>query len=233
MTLGDEVVFGKYKWNVLDIKEDKMLLLCSRPVKFTNFMNKRIKSTWKQSAIREYLNEKFLNHFTQEDLQRIVENDTTNPKNTVFDYNADVKFANTTDKFFILSLEEVTRYFTEFENFRTLYEAAEDDGGIFGFTDMVRPGRRMRVKLQINKIADVHTSSIIYGFMKQHTTPEKPFNLLKLTKGKRTFDWWLRTSGFNSLHMSVVRANGYLDFRGVFVGFQTATIRPAVWVKIQ
>lgn len=69
--------------------------------------------TWETSSIRQYLNGDFFNNFSQADRARIRETYVINNDNPwTFDGMGNTPGgANTTDRIFLLSIDEVLRYF--------------------------------------------------------------------------------------------------------------------------
>ena len=103
--VGDVIAFGNYKmpitWKVLDIEDGKALIICEKLIekmKFSDIDKHPEMYEWKGSIIRKWLNEDFYNEaFNTEEKELIIE--TCLPS------------VDTTDKVFILSSEEVEKYF--------------------------------------------------------------------------------------------------------------------------
>ena len=104
----DKIEFGGIDWLVLD-KNGDMALLLSEKVLFRRAYNDTYEvKTWEVSTLREYLNNDFLNEFSPEDRARIAETMVIN------DDNAEMGTSggnDTMDRIFLLSEEEVQRYF--------------------------------------------------------------------------------------------------------------------------
>ena len=102
------VQFGKYVWRVLSIEDGKALLITE------NIVEKKVihevwKTTmWEDTDIRKYLNGDFYDGFTDDEKKLISETKNKNPNNQWFDTEAG---KDTTDKVFLLSLDEVVKYF--------------------------------------------------------------------------------------------------------------------------
>lgn len=120
------VTFGKYmqsdasgahgtpiEWQVLEIKDDKALLI-SRYVLDSKPYNDSLKNTtWDDCSLRRWLNEKFLNKvFSKKEREAIIETDVNNEKNPYYRVFAG---ENTKDKIFLLSISEVNNYFKDNE----------------------------------------------------------------------------------------------------------------------
>jgi hypothetical protein len=122
MNLGYEIVtFGGYYWVILDRAGDKTLLLSLVPLESRPYHTLSGGITWENSTIRQYLNGDFYSSFDAADRNRIAETRNTNKDNQWFIsmYHAGdglykyapIGGADTTDKIFLLSLEEVVKYF--------------------------------------------------------------------------------------------------------------------------
>jgi hypothetical protein len=110
LTIGQrDVLFGDYRWRVLDIQDGKALLLSERIIEVRAYHDAEQDVTWEDSDIRAYLNGSFLEtSFTQEEQDAIIEVTNINHDNQW--YGTDGGNA-TNDKIFLLSLEEVVTYF--------------------------------------------------------------------------------------------------------------------------
>lgn len=107
--------FGNYhgavEWLVLDKKDDKALLISKYCLDAKEYdKNEKNESvTWETSTLRQWLNSCFINEaFTDEEKALICDTYLQNPDNP--EYGTDGG-SNTTDKVFLLSIDEATRYF--------------------------------------------------------------------------------------------------------------------------
>jgi len=100
--------FGDYMWFVLDVQNDKALLITEDIIEKRSYNDAWTGVTWETCGLRKYLNGKFLQKFTKEDQRKIVETQISNPDNLWYGTPGGW---NTFDKVFLLSLEEVDRYF--------------------------------------------------------------------------------------------------------------------------
>jgi hypothetical protein len=106
MEIGDKLIFGEYEWRILDIKDDKVLILTEEIIELRDYHNKSIDITWKDCELRRYLNGEFYDNFSNNDREKIIETINTNPDNLW--YKADGG-EDTIDKIFILSMDDVVR----------------------------------------------------------------------------------------------------------------------------
>ena len=102
--VGSTVSFGGYEnqpieWQVLKVKDNKALLL-SKHILFRTAYNKNGSGTWKTSSLRQYLNGEFYeNCFTESE------------KNDIISSNIKVNSGDTKDRIYLLSVDEVNKYF--------------------------------------------------------------------------------------------------------------------------
>ncbi len=112
---GDIVAFGKHTWKVLTKSNDKSLIICCNSVKQMTF---DAPSNWKDSAIRKWLNDSFLNSEFDENEQQLI--CPSMNKTIIYDVNwvggdsyysfGDQKSLSTSDKVFLLSVQELQEY---------------------------------------------------------------------------------------------------------------------------
>jgi len=106
--VGAIVQFGGYDWRVLDVQSNKALIITEHVIERRPYYVEWKAVTWETCTLREYLNGEFLQKFTPEDQGRIAETRIKNPNNLWYGTNGG---NDTTDKIFLLSLEEVVKYF--------------------------------------------------------------------------------------------------------------------------
>jgi len=106
--IGDAVQFGDFNWRVLDIKNGKALLISEDIVEQRAYHPCYEGVTWETSKLRQYLNGDFYNNFSQREKDKITETKLSNPDNQWYGINGG---NDTLDNIFVLSLEEVDRYF--------------------------------------------------------------------------------------------------------------------------
>ena len=137
-TTGSIIQFGEYNWRVLDIQDDKALIITEDIVEVRPYDAEFTEEVWETCTLRKYLNSVFLQKFTQTDQERIIETKIYNPNN---EWYGTWGGKNTIDKIFLLSLEEADKYFgdsgdylneqrKEFD-FENNTFVTSDDGGWF------------------------------------------------------------------------------------------------------
>jgi hypothetical protein len=108
MKIGSIIDFGDYQWRVLDVKENRVLIISEQIIEQRDYHDKKEATTWEQSEIRHYLNSSFLERFSSSDKGNIV---TIQNKNTDNPWYGSVGGHDTVDRVFLLSLDEVVRLY--------------------------------------------------------------------------------------------------------------------------
>lgn len=108
MVKDDIIFFGNYNWRVLDIKDDLALLITEDIIKLYWYHSEFLDITWADCKLRNYLNNEFYNSFSSNEKAKIIATTNTNTDNQWFKTKGGI---DTTDKIFLLSLEEVCDYF--------------------------------------------------------------------------------------------------------------------------
>lgn len=108
--IGDIIEFGGIQWRVLDVQSSQMLIISEGIPGHRAFHEHWGDVTWAASTIRQYLNGEFLEKFTEAERSRIIKTLLTTPGTFWHEvYNPGGE--NTEDYVFLLSLDEVVRYF--------------------------------------------------------------------------------------------------------------------------
>jgi len=114
--VGDTINFGGYTWQVLDVQGNRALLITEHIIAMRPFYPRTGEITWAQSDIRAWLNDSFLNSFSARERSRIVQTTVRNDANPVFGTTGG---DDTQDYVFLLSIEEVERYFDDCDDARS------------------------------------------------------------------------------------------------------------------
>ena len=105
---GGKIRFGKYDGYVLDKQQDKMLILTEKVIMQRAYHHEECEITWESSDMRKFLNGEFDNSFSENDRARILETEVITGDNPWYG----TRGGNPTiDKIFLLSIEEVIKYF--------------------------------------------------------------------------------------------------------------------------
>lgn len=102
------VSFGSYSWRVLDVQDGKALLLAEDILEKRRYHSSETSVTWENCELREYLNGEFLRRFCSNEQDRIAKTENRNENNQWYCTSGG---ADTEDKVFLLSIEEVVKYF--------------------------------------------------------------------------------------------------------------------------
>jgi len=105
---GEHLNFCGYNWQVLDIKDDTALIICNIIIEKMNYNNSMTETTWVNSGLRTYLNAVFYEGLSSSEKGKIVETKLINTNNPWYDTPGG---QNTLDKIFLLSIDEVIKYF--------------------------------------------------------------------------------------------------------------------------
>ena len=106
--IGDRIKFSDSDWIVLDVKDEKMLVLREKVIEHMAYHSAYKSATWETSDLRQYLNNEYYQSFNKSDMERIIETKTLNNDNPWYKTSG----GNDTDDYiFLLSIEEVVEYF--------------------------------------------------------------------------------------------------------------------------
>jgi len=119
--LGNTIAFGSYlqnygfkseiEWQVLDVKDEKVLLISKYALDCKPYHITAENVTWETCTLRKWLNNDFLNTaFSKSEKEKILQVSVFADKNPSFNTNS----GNTTqDKIFLLSISEAIKYFAD------------------------------------------------------------------------------------------------------------------------
>ncbi|MDR1536480.1 MAG: DUF6273 domain-containing protein [Clostridiales bacterium] len=213
--VGDTASYGTYngqpiEWQTLavetsDKEHQRALLISKEIVSYWVFNGENKDITWENSTIRQWLNSDFYTAaFTDEQKAKILESYIDNPANSGIGGGA-----NTKERVFLLSLEEVTKYFTG---------------------DGARSVKYNASQAQMEALA----KAISEAGNKDNWSSKQSYDevLADLNSFNGTTDrWWLRTSGGDLGRAANISYDGSLDTTGAKV-YQLEGFRPAIWVDI-
>lgn len=102
------VSFGGYQWRILEEKDGSMLLLTEHIIGQRDYHSDLVDVTWEHSEMRQYLNSTFYETFSPKEQAKILETPVSDRDNPW----SGTKCGNpTVDNIFLLSYDEVIRYF--------------------------------------------------------------------------------------------------------------------------
>ncbi|MCP1225838.1 DUF6273 domain-containing protein [Sebaldella sp. S0638] len=109
MKKGDKISFGGYEWRVLDVQDNKALIITEYIIEQRAYHEAYKDITWADCSLRKYLNGEFYDKFAAAEKSRIVPVLNKNPDNQWYGIKGGT---DTEDSIFLLSIEEVVcRYF--------------------------------------------------------------------------------------------------------------------------
>lgn len=118
---GDTVEFGNYyksseeskepiEWQVLEKTDNEILLISKHVLDKKMYFNRRQDITWSECSLREWLNDEFLNTAFSEEEQNMLLNSNVTPDSNPR-YATHAGYLPTTNKIFLLSIDETEKYF--------------------------------------------------------------------------------------------------------------------------
>ncbi|MCL2099797.1 MAG: DUF6273 domain-containing protein [Oscillospiraceae bacterium] len=206
----ETIKFGAYSWRVLEEQEDKTLIITEDIIEIRPYDSEFTDENdfgnliWESCSLRQYLNSGFLKKFTTEEQNRIIETKLSNPNNLWYGVGGG---PDTTDKIFLLSLEEADRYF----------------GGKGDYLGVIRK--------DLDFDAGVYTKKEDGGYFSNDGDAERQASY----EGIPAF-WWLRSPGIHKASAAAVFGNGGVCVFGLDIGALLDVIcgvRPALWLKKQ
>ncbi|MFR7761749.1 MAG: DUF6273 domain-containing protein [Eubacterium sp.] len=106
--IGTSVLFGEYKWLILEKKQGKAFLVKSEPIPGYAYNDENISVTWEKSSLRKFLNSDFIDEtFSESQKSKILETKISIPLNSQSKTKGGKE---TTDKLFMLNAEQANRY---------------------------------------------------------------------------------------------------------------------------
>lgn len=212
--VGATVPFGGRSWRVLEVDGRYALLLHETVIEGVyHYMEEEV--TWEESSAREWLNGTFFHRFSGADARLIRETLLINNDNPWTYYQVVRGLgqapggANTTDRIFLLSLDEVVRYFGGAELLELGRDESNRDGSI--------PG------LYGRSIWEDDENSVARIAFNETGQPSQ---------------WWLRSPGFTSFHAVSVAQDGSISVIGSSVNHSGTRegfpgLRPALWLNLK
>jgi hypothetical protein len=110
--IGNIYTFANMDWRVLDVQENKALLLSEYIIE-SRIYNSGGNTTWPYCELRDYLNGAFLKTFDAQDVERIANTHIVTQNNPWYGTFAG---GGANDKIFLLSIEETIKYFDDGED---------------------------------------------------------------------------------------------------------------------
>lgn len=208
ISVGDYVEFGKYNWEVLEIKGRDALVLSERILEHRPYHSEYTVVTWEESDIRAYLNSDFLNNnFSEDEVKQLKLVKVENADNP-WDFSEQggnyktIGGEDTEDKIFLLSLEEAVKYMGNDK-----YDMLSQEE--LGKTETKLYDGMSGVRVAYNQ----------YGM------------IASLVSDGSSENWLLRSPGSYSNTAAFVNYSGDICIDGHEVDDGSFGIRPAMWIK--
>ena len=206
--VGNIIQFGPYEWRVLEVQGNQALIITDRVIDFRMYHHTYTAVTWETSEIRQWLNGDFFASFSLQDQARIAETYVINNDNP-WDFSEwgwvnTPGGNNTRDMIFLLSIDEVLRY--------------------FGDNGLVARGATMG---GAERSDDAAEGLLSYGISDQFNQARTAHDL-----GDSASWWWLRSPGRNPNNTASVGISGSLLLIGLDVNLSGIGIRPALWLSL-
>jgi hypothetical protein len=229
----ETIKFGPFNWRVLERKGNTALIITEGIIEKGPYHTKKEGTTWEKSGVRGFLNSKFLDKFDSKDKAKIIEVTNQNPDNPWYKTMSasiaipgvtahDSRGGNPTkDKIFLLSIDEVCRYFGD-STARLKDKGFTQLGG--GKTQM-GPGMKLSTLSLISDKNDPNRTAIMPGtFSKDKVKQDK------------AFWWWLRSPGEADALAAYITDKGAINITGktifAFAETQMGGLRPALWINL-
>lgn len=200
-------------WRVLDKKGSKLLLITEDCIDWEFFdgaahiFGPVPDTSWGTSSIRQYLNGEIYDLcFTDSEKAVIVESAVETVPN--FHYGSGSSEI-TLDKLFLLSVEDVDKYFA-IDTWEPLEDRVDISGG-WAYLDLGNDRAQAELKC-IDKYLYAEDELILE---------------------KNPHNWWLRTAGESEKSVAIVCEDGcYIDIGGYTCDSEEVGVRPAMWIDI-
>jgi len=200
--IGSTIDFGGYDWRVLYVQGDRALIITENVIRTRAFHDTAEDVTWATSDIRQFLNGEFYGNFNASDRERISETTLVNNDNQWFIVPGG---ADTTDKIFLLSIEEVVQHF--------------GDSGMF--ESGIDPNARTQGFIFDPDIFGIYG----WGIHDQYSNARIAAN-----EAGEVLWWWLRSPGMSTHNVAGVFYEGYLLLNNILATSVTGGVRPALWL---
>jgi hypothetical protein len=207
LKVGDTIPdFGGYEWQVLAIEGGRALVITKDIIDLRAYNEEYVDTTWETSTLRAWLNADFYKNAFDTGEQAIIA-DTTVINDDNPDYGTDGG-NDTTDKVFLLSIDEAKRYF---------------------ISDQARIANLNLTQAQMEDAAKRVIAKP--EFDGQYAYSEA-LDMIRKSNGK-AYPWWLRSPGVGPSDAAFVAIGGDVFSGGHGFGVDVvAGVRPAMWVKV-
>ncbi|MCL2404344.1 MAG: helix-turn-helix domain-containing protein [Defluviitaleaceae bacterium] len=203
---GDLIQFGNYGWLVLQINTDGALIISETTIGKAPYNDHMNSTTWEHSSIRKYLNSEFYNKFTPAEKSQMIKTKLSDRNNPWYDAKCG---SSTFDKIFLLSYDEIIRYFGDSGDLQS------KKGWYWKEDGLIVPN---------DENCHLQYGECVYD---QYNDARKVQN----AKGEDDW-WWLRSPGHKSHIAGSIGYAGELFLCGDDVYRVDGGIRPALWLSL-
>ena len=197
--------FDGHDWRVLDEQNGKALLLREKIWDACSYHEPSESITWEDCTLRKKLNYEFYNQITQKERSRIIKTHVSNSKNLWFDTDGG---GDTQDYVFLLSIDEVVRY--------------------FGDSGMLKRGNSPVERGGLTWPA--------YGIYENSFSDQYNKNRIARNENDRILYWWLRSPGSRPHLVATVDDSGGISMGGLPALWlrnpNSGGVRPALWINL-
>jgi len=204
--VGDIIHYGNHQWIVLQTNSSSALIISETTIGKAPYHDHMTDITWEHCNLRKYLNSEFYDQFTETEKSRIIKTKLTDRNNPWYD----TKSGNSTfDKVFLLSYDEVVRYFGDSG------DLLSKKGWYWAEEDKITPS---------DENCHLQYGDCIFD---QYNDERK----VQSVKGSDDW-WWLRSPGGQGMHTTgSIGYFGEIFLCGDDVYRVDGGVRPALWLN--
>ena len=196
---GEIIRFGDYDWRVLVSEENKLLIITEDIIAQKAYYNEYTEIDWENCDLRKYLQGEFMQKFNKEEQARIALIENENKPNEWYS----TRSGNITkDKIFLLSLEEIDKYFGNSGDYLA---------------------KKNRHDWDNDKKEWIKDDNDGWTVSNAHDKDREIRNNYSW--------WWLRSPGLRNDHAASVCGNGAIDVGGGDAN-NVGGVRPALWLNL-
>ncbi|MBO4776453.1 MAG: hypothetical protein J5515_07545, partial [Lachnospiraceae bacterium] len=223
---GDIIKFGKYEqdgntsngkedieWLVLSNEDGRVLVISKYALDAKVYNTEYVSVTWENCTLRSWLNNEFLNSAFDDKEKKIIPSVTLENKDNPI--NGRSGGNNTTDKVFCLSLDEIEKYFGEYNwyNENTMH-------GLNQKLICAPTQYAINNGVEFHDITDSEYNKII------------KYNYSNDAIGSRGCWWWVRTPAYDSYRTCIVSPVGDSGADSSYaVNYSVSAVRPAIYLS--
>jgi len=212
---GDTIEFGGHYWTVLEVQKGKALILSDKVIENRPYHSQFVAVTWESSDIRKHLNTVFLHSFNPIDRNRILDTKVVTNNNPWYGTLGGVA---TTDKIFLLSLEEMVQHFGDSSKLK--------NRPVFNFEETKRDFAG--ASKEFISALEHYKSDLSFYFKDQYNKSRIAYN-----KDGPASSWWLRSPGNGATSAALVNDDGNVRVDGHGVHDRSVGFRPALWLNLE